>query len=74
MLGNVWEWVEDCWHGNYEGAPTDGAPWTSGECKSRVFRGGSCYSKPRRVRSALRYGYGPDWRLTTVGFRLAQDL
>jgi len=74
MVGNVWEWVEDCWHGNYEGAPTDGAPWTSGECKSRVLRGGSWNDVPRYVRSANRFRNWPAWRDFNVGFRLAQDL
>ena len=37
MHGNVWEWVEDCYHGNYEGAPTDGSAWTAGaNCSKRV--------------------------------------
>ena len=39
MSGNVWEWTEDCWNGNYIGAPTDGTPWTTGDCSSRVVRG-----------------------------------
>ena len=42
MHGNVWEWVEDCFHDNYEGAPDDGSAWTAdGDCNSRVLRGGS---------------------------------
>ena len=43
MSGNVWEWVEDCWHENYSGAPTDGTAWgkeNGGDCGQRVFRGG----------------------------------
>ena len=45
MHGNVWEWVEDCWHGNYDGAPTDGSAWTANcSSSSRVYRGGSWYS------------------------------
>ena len=44
MHGNVWEWVEDCLHGDYSGAPTDGSAWTSGgNCDRRVLRGGSWY-------------------------------
>ncbi|MFZ0258169.1 MAG: SUMF1/EgtB/PvdO family nonheme iron enzyme, partial [Gammaproteobacteria bacterium] len=42
--GNVWEWVQDCWHDNYEGAPTDGSAWETDDCRFRVFRGGSWYS------------------------------
>lgn len=41
MSGNVWEWTEDCWNANYNGAPNDGSAWTSGECGRRVVRGGS---------------------------------
>ncbi|MCY4211603.1 MAG: SUMF1/EgtB/PvdO family nonheme iron enzyme [Gammaproteobacteria bacterium] len=41
MHGNVWEWVQDCSNNNYEGAPTDGNAWTSGDCSLRVIRGGS---------------------------------
>ncbi len=37
--GNVWQWVEDCYHDNYDGAPTDGSAWTSEPCKLRVLRG-----------------------------------
>jgi formylglycine-generating enzyme required for sulfatase activity len=75
MLGNVWEWVEDCWHDNYEGAPRDGSAWEQqgGNCAQRVVRGGSWGSEPWGVRSAYRYGLAPDFRGTGVGFRLAQD-
>ena len=72
--GNVWEWVEDCWHGSYEGAPTDGSAWTSGSCNTRVLRGGSWYGRPWILRSAIRYRYNPDFRSYNSGFRLAQDL
>lgn len=41
MLGNVWEWVQDCWNSNYVGAPSDGAAWNEGDCESRVVRGGA---------------------------------
>ncbi len=40
MAGNVWQWVQDCYHDNYDGAPTDGSAWTSGDCSRRVIRGG----------------------------------
>ena len=53
MHGNVSEWVEDCWHGSYHGAPADGSAWTSGKCGYRVLRGGSWYSKPQDARSSL---------------------
>ncbi len=41
MHGNVWEWVQDCWHENYSGAPTDGSAWEADNCQQRVLRGGS---------------------------------
>jgi formylglycine-generating enzyme required for sulfatase activity len=77
MLGNVWEWVHDGWHENYRDAPTDGSAWgkqQSGDSAQRVLRGGSWFDKPRGVRSATRYGAGPDGRGDNLGFRLAQDI
>ena len=47
VLGNAREWVEDCWHGSYRGAPSDGSAWTSGgDCGYRVLRGGSWNNAP----------------------------
>ena len=75
MYGNVWEWVEDCWHDNYEGAPSDGSVWTSGgDSDRRVVRGGSWYDVPRDLRSAYRDWIRPSYRSIDVGFRLVQDL
>ncbi len=77
MHGNVWEWVEDCWHENYEAAPTNGSAWleaASGDCTSRVLRGGSWYNYPRRLRSAERFWLTPDVRIIYLGFRLARTL
>jgi formylglycine-generating enzyme required for sulfatase activity len=72
-VGNVWEWTEDCWHGSYAGAPTDGSSWTSGgNCRLRVLRGGSWINKPRYVRSAYRDRDGPDYRSLNSGFRVAR--
>ena len=76
MHGNVWEWVEDCWHDNYEGAPTDGSAWTTG-CDGSVravVRGGSWFNFPRALRSAVRDRGAPSARDINVGFRLVQDL
>ena len=62
MHGNVWEWVEDCWHGNYEGAPIDGSAWMRGDCKYRVLRGGAWNSNPWNLRAANRNGFLPSYR------------
>jgi formylglycine-generating enzyme required for sulfatase activity len=70
--GNVWEWVEDCWHVTYEGAPTDGSAWVNGGCSLRVHRGGSWDVDPRFVRSAFRYWFDPGLRLVSNGFRVAR--
>lgn len=73
MHGNALEWVEDCWNGNYDGAPTDGSAWLQGDCSQRVLRGGSWFSGPRTVRSAFRYG-DPVFRSDNFGFRVARTL
>ena len=75
MHGNVWEWVEDCWHGSYKGAPTDGSAWKTGcDPDSAVVRGGSWGDRPRYLRAAFRAGFAPSNRDVTFGFRLVQDL
>ena len=75
MHGNVWEWMEDCWHGNYEGAPRDGRAWTTGgDCSSRVLRGGSWYFLPRYLRSAFRFWFTAGSRYNNLGFRVARTL
>jgi len=74
MVGNVWEWVQDCWHPNYEGAPSDGRAWTEGDCKRHVNRGGSFEDVPRDIRSANRYFPRDVDRDTILGFRVARTL
>ncbi len=75
VLGNVWEWVEDCWHESYKGALTDGSAWTSGkDCSDRVLRGGSWDSRPRFVRSAIRFRSGTTSRVNYSGFRVSRTL
>jgi formylglycine-generating enzyme required for sulfatase activity len=73
MHGNVWEWCEDAWNANYNGAPTDGSPWLTGDISSRVVRGGSWSLNPRGLRSAVRNGFDPNVR-GYVGFRVARTL
>jgi formylglycine-generating enzyme required for sulfatase activity len=72
MLGNVWEWAEDCWNASYAAAPADGSAWLAGDCAQRVIRGGSWSSVPRFVRSATRYRNTADHRDNLTGFRLAR--
>ncbi|MBB3168030.1 bifunctional serine/threonine-protein kinase/formylglycine-generating enzyme family protein [Simiduia aestuariiviva] len=73
MHGNVWEWVQDCWHDSYSGAPTDGSAWLSGNCSRRVLRGGSWGSGPKHLRSPYRLGLPASNRLNDGGFRLVQE-
>jgi formylglycine-generating enzyme required for sulfatase activity len=54
MSGNVGEWVEDCWNYNYNDAPTNGSAWLSGDCTTRVIRGGFMIFSPSALRSANR--------------------
>jgi len=72
--GNVWEWTQDCWNDNYQGAPNDGSAWQSGDCSRRVLRGGSWLSDPRFLRSANRDGYTAGNRDYNNGFRVARTL
>ncbi len=71
MLGNVWEWTQDCWNGNYKGAPTDGSAWTQEDCSRRVLRGGSMYNDPQFLRTANRSWYTTAFRISNYGFRVA---
>ena len=54
MHGNVWEWCQDKWHGNYEGAPNDGSAWVSENSSDYVIRSGSWAGNPDICRSAYR--------------------
>ncbi len=76
MPGNVAEWVEDCWHGNYAGAPPDGSAWLSaggGDCGYRVVRGGGGGAFGGRHRTARAREFA-DARSPTLGFRVARDV
>jgi formylglycine-generating enzyme required for sulfatase activity len=75
MHGNVWEWCEDDWHSNYEGAPTDGSAWIDlkGEESNKTshpLRGGSWIGDPRSARSAARFDDSLDLRNDIIGFRV----
>ena len=73
MYGNVAEWVEDCWHANYQGAPADGSAWVLGaDCNMRIVRGGSF--KNMYLRSAVRFQQRIFDQVESVGFRVARKL
>ncbi|TAD89614.1 MAG: formylglycine-generating enzyme family protein [Alphaproteobacteria bacterium] len=72
MHGNVWEWVEDCWHGSYAGHPGTGGVRPSGNCRLRVVRGGSWFNFPVILRSASRFDFPPGVRGDVIGFRVAR--
>ncbi|VXB08767.1 bifunctional serine/threonine-protein kinase/formylglycine-generating enzyme family protein [Massilia sp. 9I] len=75
MHGNVWEWVQDVVHENYEGAPLDGSAWeTGGDQARRILRGGSWLYNPRYLRSALRNGFSSVLSNDIVGFRVVREL
>jgi formylglycine-generating enzyme required for sulfatase activity len=78
MLGNVWQWVEDCWSESYVGAPIDGSAAKNGDCKKRVLRGGSWSNLPVFLRSAARSrgaADGSDFDYSNYsGFRVARSL
>ena len=72
--GNVGEWVEDCWNESYQGAPSDGSAWTSGECSQRVLRGGAWRVDPQVLRSAHRGRDSAGGRFIGRGFRVGRTL
>jgi len=73
MHGNVWELVQDKWHSDYYGAPTDGSAWESGSSYYCVKRGSSWVSRALYCRSADRSEIGTDGNNIFVGFRLLQE-
>ena len=71
MGGGVDQWVEDCWHKNYQGAPADGSAWGEAGCTSHVIRSGSWKNDARYVRPSNRDSYDTNVRYPTHGFRVA---
>ena len=74
MLGNVWQWTEDCWNGNYAGAPENGSAWQTGNCAQKVLRGGGWLSDPAALTSASRAPAVEGLRANFDGFRVAKEL
>ena len=88
MAGNVWEWVQDEWHHDYTGAPTNGSGWCTGTCPvnasdsvynasnsaNRVLRGGSWGNDAGYLRAASRSGITPAFQNFDLGGRLSRSL
>lgn len=72
MLGNVWEWTEDCYNASYNGAPADGSAWLTGDCSLRVARGGAWISPLWEVRFAGRFWLSAAERFHILGFRVSR--
>jgi formylglycine-generating enzyme required for sulfatase activity/serine/threonine protein phosphatase PrpC len=72
--GNVWEWVHDCYHRNYQGAPDDGSVWEGGDCSVRVVRGGAFRSPSSSMRVENRETFPSGKGQYNVGIRLARNL
>lgn len=74
MNGSVWEWVADCWHNSYKGAPADGQAWDDPLCRVRVIRGGSWRDGGTYMMSSTRFKYDASVRQNQNGFRVARDM
>lgn len=74
MNGSVWEWVSDCWHNSYKGAPSDGHAWDEKNCRVRVIRGGSWRDGESYMPSSTRFKYDASVRQSQNGFRVARDV
>jgi formylglycine-generating enzyme required for sulfatase activity len=73
--GNVGAWVADCYVDNYLQAPTDGSAGTTGDCETRVLRGGAAnYYDAHILRSAFRAQLKWFAHSSVVGFRLVRTV
>ena len=72
--GGVWEWVADCWHKTYKGAPKDGTAWSRNDCRENVIRGGAWRNDASYIHSASRFKYDTHVRYLLNGFRVARTL
>jgi formylglycine-generating enzyme required for sulfatase activity len=74
MQGDAWQWTADCYHDSYNGAPTDGSAWTTGDCNRRLIRGGAWFDGQGDLRAAYRGRNFPDFRHIGIGFRVGRTL
>lgn len=74
LIGNVSEWVQDCWHDSYRRAPGDGTAWVNPGCTDRVIRGASWASTLDRARSAYRQPSAAGTTHARLGFRVVRDI
>lgn len=74
MVGNVLEWVKDCWNVTYSSAPNDGSAWEEGDCTVRMARGGHIGSIPEFSRIPTRWVRRPDREENYIGFQLAKTI
>ncbi|MBN3756800.1 SUMF1/EgtB/PvdO family nonheme iron enzyme [Paraburkholderia sp. Tr-20389] len=74
MNGSVWEWVGDCWHNSYQGAPNDGHAWDAPGCNMRVIRGGSWREGGDYMLTSTRFKYSQSVRQSQDGFRVVKEL
>ena len=73
MAGGVAQWVSDCWHKDYKGAPRDGSAWDASDCRERVLRGGSWRNDATYLRASSRHHYDSGVRYLAHGFRVARS-
>jgi formylglycine-generating enzyme required for sulfatase activity len=74
MNGSVWEWVSDCWHNGFKGAPSDGTSWDTPNCRVRTIRGGSWREGASYMTTSTRFKYDAGVRQAQNGFRVARDV
>jgi formylglycine-generating enzyme required for sulfatase activity len=74
VTGNVWEWVSDCFHDSYDGAPGDGSSWAEPSCEFRTVRGGGLFDSPGVMRLSFRIKATPDDTSFERGFRVARTI
>ena len=72
--GNVMEWVDDCYHSSYDGAPADGSSWQEPACRERVVRGGAFNKPGESLRVTRRGRHDVDARLLVWGFRVVREV